>query len=407
MSIAEGRACRQGVMGIARGRGEGSGWRMAVGGESGGADGRRAEGRAVAVRQRPWEEIGSEGDVVVGFVRVIVVVRLFGGPFAPEGGVEEELVVETKEVLTFVEVAAEHEREGVEGGGGGSREQVGMLDIESHRDRADTGGQRGQGGHVRRLLQLVEGAGQDGHGSAPSGGVEDALEGVGVDGLALLAGGFAQGVGGESIDVAEGATGVLMQESDGVKREQVAVAAGASEARPEVIGGVVESEGRKDEASVDAGEQTAVLAEPEAVEQIRQPDEDERQEGTGVPLVVEQDVEMVESVGVKQVSLIEEEERVDALFSELLDMRADGEEEGRRSGLGVEPQGEAELPIEVALAQSGIVAVGEAVLSGRQSMTDGAKDACFTEPAVTDHQGALMLLGGLTEAVHDLLFGRR
>jgi hypothetical protein len=84
-----------------------------------------------------------------------------------------------------------------------------------------------------------------------------------------------------------------------------------------------------------------VPAQRETVEQIGQPDEEEGEQGARVPLVVEQDVEVVEGVGVEEVGLVEEEDGVDALLAELLDVRADGVEDGRGGGGGAESEREA------------------------------------------------------------------
>ena len=48
-----------------------------------------------------------------------------------------------------------------------------------------------------------------------------------VDEAALFCGGEAEGVGGEAVEVAHGALGGLVQESEGVGVEEVAVAASA------------------------------------------------------------------------------------------------------------------------------------------------------------------------------------
>jgi hypothetical protein len=67
-------------------------------------------------------------------------------------------------------------------------------------------------------------------------------------------------------------------------------------------------------------------------------------------------VQMVERVLVKQVRLVEEEDRVDALAAEVLDVVADGVEDGRRGGGRGQAEGVAELAIEVAAAEGGVVA---------------------------------------------------
>jgi hypothetical protein len=77
----------------------------------------------------------------------------------------------------------------------------------------------------------------------------------------------------------------------------------------------------------------AVAPEREPVVQLGQAHEHEGQQRAAVPLVVEQDVQVVEHVLVKQMSLVEEEDGVDTLAAEILDVRRDRKEDrggGRR-----------------------------------------------------------------------------
>jgi hypothetical protein len=59
---------------------------------------------------------------------------------------------------------------------------------------------------------------------------------------------------------------------------------------------------------------------------------------------------MIERVGLEQVRLVEEEDGVDALLTELLDVSAEREKDGGRGRRRAEAERDAELPIEVALA---------------------------------------------------------
>jgi hypothetical protein len=64
---------------------------------------------------------------------------------------------------------------------------------------------------------------------------------------------------------------------------------------------------------------------------------------------------------------------------ELLDVARDGEEDGRRGGLGRQAQGQAQLAVEVAPAQGCIVSVGEAEALGGQTLAQRAQHAGFTD----------------------------
>jgi hypothetical protein len=68
------------------------------------------------------------------------------------------------------------------------------------------------------------------------------------------------------------------------------------------------------------GVERAVATERQAVFEIGQPDEDERQECARVPLVVQKDVQVVEGVLVQEVGLVEEEGGIELIAAEVLDV---------------------------------------------------------------------------------------
>ena len=104
----------------------------------------------------------------------------------------------------------------------------------------------------------------------------------------------------------------------------------------------------------------AVAAELEAIAQLGEADEDEGQERAAVPLVIEQDVQMVERVLVQEVALVEEEDGVDAVAAEVLHVRRDRVEDGGGRRRRRETEGDAELAVEIAPAEGDVMAVGEA-----------------------------------------------
>ena len=64
---------------------------------------------------------------------------------------------------------------------------------------------------------------------------------------------------------------------------------------------------------------------------------------------------MVEGVLVQEVGFFEEEDRMDSLAGELLDVGRHGVEEVAGGGDGREAEGEAELAVEVAAPEGGVV----------------------------------------------------
>lgn len=112
--------------------------------------------------------------------------------------------------------------------------------------------------------------------------IEEVADEGGLDELQLAACGVAQGEGREAIELAVCAGARVVQEREGIAREELAVAAGEREPVADVVGGVVEGDGVETKAGVEAREQRLVRAERETVLELGQADEDERQQGARV-----------------------------------------------------------------------------------------------------------------------------
>src|SRR5690242_4079702 len=126
-------------------------------------------------------------------------------------------------------------------------------------------------------------------GSAWSGvavGGDDAGEGFALDELLLTASGFAEGGGGEAVDLAQATEGGLVDHGDSVGGEDVTGAADLGEAHADVLGGVVRRERVDGEAAVQAGMQGAIATKGEPVIELGQADEDDGEQGAAVPLVI-------------------------------------------------------------------------------------------------------------------------
>ena len=114
----------------------------------------------------------------------------------------------------------------------------------------------------------------------------------------------------------------------------------------------------------------------------------EREQGLGVPLVVEQDVQMVEGVLMKEVCLVDEKDGADVFLDGVLDVRADGEEEVTGGvGLG-HSQRETKMAIEVASAKGEVLAVDKSEVGGGQGVSQGAQQAGLADAGLSGEQGA-------------------
>jgi hypothetical protein len=120
------------------------------------------------------------------------------------------------------------------------------------------------------------------------------------------------------------------------------------EAHANALSAVLEAAILDVDAAMEARLEGAVAAELETVAQLGEADEDERQERAAVPLVIEQDVQMVERVLVQEVAFVEEEDGMDAVASEVLHVRRDRVEDGGGRGGRREAERDTELAGEVA-----------------------------------------------------------
>src|ERR1700733_2536067 len=110
--------------------------------------------------------------------------------------------------------------------------------------------------------------------------------------------------------------------------------------------------------------QGAVSSKSQSVVEVGESDENEREEGLRIPLVVEQDVQMVEGVLMKEVSLVDEEDGAHVLFDEVLDMSADREEQVAGGVDLGQTESEAEMTVEVAPPDGAVLAVDKSEVGG-------------------------------------------
>jgi hypothetical protein len=156
-----------------------------------------------------------------------------------------------------------------------------------------------------------------------------------------------------------------------------------------------------------AGREGTIATKGEAIIEFGQADQDEREEGFAVPLVVKEDVEVIESVLMKQMGLVEQKHRMDADAGELDDVGGHGMKHAGGGGRGHEAHGEAELAVEVTPAQCGVVTVGEAEGALRELMLDGAQDRGLADAGLAREGDGGALVQRLDDVVHQGLLGGR
>lgn len=174
----------------------------------------------------------------------------------------------------------------------------------------------------------------------------------------------------------------------------------------DVVRRVVGRRGLDVQAVVDARVERALVSTRQALSQLGQADEEQGQERAAVPLVVAQDVQVIEHVLVEQVRLVEQEDGVALLGGELLDVARDLVEDGG-GGLRVEAEGEADVPVEVASAERGVVAVGQAEAGLGEAASQGPQHARFADAGLAGEEHRLARGERLDELVDDRGLRRR
>ena len=113
-------------------------------------------------------------------------------------------------------------------------------------------------------------------------------------------------------------------------------------------------------------------------------------------------MQVVEHVLVKQVGLVDEQHGMHLLGTELLDMGADGEEDGRSRGARREAESEADVAIEVASAERDVVAVGEAEAILGEAVPQRAQHTRLADAGLADEHGVT----SVATRLHQRLRGR-
>jgi hypothetical protein len=144
----------------------------------------------------------------------------------------------------------------------------------------------------------------------------------------------------EAVEISQ-ALGRFVEDGDGVVRKNVTVATGDSQAVAEIIRSILGIGRVELDAKLDAREERALVPACETLAELGQSDEQNRQEGAAVPLVVAEDMKVIEHVLMEQVGFVEEKDRMALLARELLDVLRDLVEDGRRGGLRVDAYGDA------------------------------------------------------------------
>jgi len=98
---------------------------------------------------------------------------------------------------------------------------------------------------------------------------------------------------------------------------------------------------------------------------------------------------------------------VNAVAAEIFDVAGDGEEDGSGAGGGGQAEGETELAVEIAAAEGGVVAVGEAKAGHGELVAEGAQDTGLADAWLAGERDGGALVEGLDQLVDECLFGRR
>lgn len=110
---------------------------------------------------------------------------------------------------------------------------------------------------------------------------------------------------------------------------------------------------------------------------------------------------MIEGVLVQEMRFVEEEHGVHALGGALLDVLTERVEQASHGGDGREPDGVAELAIEVASPERGIAAVGQAEAGRRNAMAERAQNTGLADAGLANEHDRRAVVERLDERVDD------
>ena len=145
-------------------------------------------------------------------------------------------------------------------------------------------------------------------------------------------------------------------------------------------------------------------AEAQAVVELRQADEDEREEGLAVPLEVGEQVQVPERGVGHQVGLVQDDGHVQAVLARAgRALALNALEHAGRRRLGLDAQRVAELPVEVAAAKRDVGRVLDPVRGGGEVLAQGAEHAGLADTGVADDEGVLAMDDGLGQALEGLV----
>jgi hypothetical protein len=114
-------------------------------------------------------------------------------------------------------------------------------------------------------------------------------------------------------------------------------------------------------------------------------------------------MQVVEHLLLEQVCFVEEESWMDFVCADVLDMVCNGIEDGGGSGFRIESKSKAELPIEVAPTEGGVVAVRQSKPRFGKSLADGPQHARLSDAGLTCQQDVAVLFAGVDDGVDDPL----
>jgi len=224
------------------------------------------------------------------------------------------------------------------------------------------------------------------------------LDGFSVhDGGAFFLGDQSQAGQGEDIDFSHDPACSLADEEVGLLGEDFLGRAGDFHAVAQVGVHAAHIQGLQGDSHRQARGQGGQDVSLEDLPELGEAHEDEGEEGPGVPLVVEEDVEMLQDREGEEMGLVQDQDGVDLLArGHLLDMGLDSPEEGGCRGLGFEAEGGGELAVEIPAADLGVVDVGHPETAGIECSFQGAQEEGLSGAGISGEDGrGPALHGGL------------
>jgi hypothetical protein len=237
--------------------------------------------------------------------------------------------------------------------------------------------------------------------------VDDALEVGLVEDLFALGDAEEESTAAEIVDSAGDALGVIVDAADKAIAKDLGLRPGDAEMMFDVASGLFEVEGMDVEPDGDALVERLEGRETQLVGQIGLAEQDERDEGSGIHVVVEQKAQLFEDVGWEQMSLVDDEQNAASFAGQIGKRSVKLGQQLRKVKQRFGLEGEQNLGVQGNDGEPGVGKIDDGVNVGIEGMGKGAQGGRFSGTDLAGDESGKPLLEGESETGLDLTVAAR